>query len=64
MSPDPGEEEASAGAENPGDGGSGEAADAGEAAGGTCELCGGPTVELHCKIICLNCGYKRDCSDP
>lgn len=29
-----------------------------------CELCGGPTVERHCKIVCLNCGYKRDCSDP
>ena len=30
----------------------------------TCELCGGPTVERHCKVVCLNCGYKRDCSDP
>lgn len=30
----------------------------------TCELCGGPTVERHCKIVCLNCGYRRDCSDP
>lgn len=29
-----------------------------------CELCGGPTVERHCKVVCLNCGYKRDCSDP
>lgn len=29
-----------------------------------CELCGGPVVERHCKIVCLNCGYQRDCSDP
>ncbi len=30
----------------------------------TCELCGSPVVERHCKIVCLNCGYTRDCSDP
>jgi carbonic anhydrase/acetyltransferase-like protein (isoleucine patch superfamily) len=29
-----------------------------------CELCGGPVLERHCKIVCLNCGYQRDCSDP
>lgn len=29
-----------------------------------CDLCGGPTLERHCKITCLNCGYQRDCSDP
>lgn len=29
-----------------------------------CELCGGPTLERHCKILCLNCGFQRDCSDP
>ena len=29
-----------------------------------CDVCGGPTYELHCKIICRNCGYTRDCSDP
>lgn len=29
-----------------------------------CELCGGPVLERHCKIQCLNCGYQRDCSDP
>ncbi|HZD03446.1 MAG TPA: hypothetical protein VE173_00965 [Longimicrobiales bacterium] len=29
-----------------------------------CELCGGPVLERHCKILCLNCGYQRDCSDP
>ena len=29
-----------------------------------CDICGGPTHERHCKIICLNCGFTRDCSDP
>ncbi len=29
-----------------------------------CDVCGGPVYELHCKIICRNCGYTRDCSDP
>ena len=29
-----------------------------------CELCGGPLLERHCKVMCLNCGYQRDCSDP
>lgn len=29
-----------------------------------CELCGGPALERHCKIVCLNCGFQRDCSDP
>lgn len=36
----------------------------GEGPSGTCELCGGPTLERHCKILCLRCGYQRDCSDP
>lgn len=30
-----------------------------------CEMCGG---EMHytgaCKLMCGNCGYRRDCSDP
>ena len=30
----------------------------------TCDLCGAPVLERHCKILCLNCGYQRDCSDP
>jgi len=30
----------------------------------TCELCGGPVLDRHCKIVCLNCGFQRDCSDP
>ncbi len=29
-----------------------------------CELCGGPVLERNCKIVCLKCGYQRDCSDP
>ena len=29
-----------------------------------CERCGTTMFEHHCKIVCPNCGYKRDCSDP
>jgi len=29
-----------------------------------CDICGGSMMERNCKIICLNCGYTRDCSDP
>jgi hypothetical protein len=29
-----------------------------------CELCGTKMFGLHCKLICPNCGYRRDCSDP
>jgi hypothetical protein len=29
-----------------------------------CELCGATMYDHHCKIVCPNCGYKRDCSDP
>lgn len=29
-----------------------------------CEVCGHETYGLHCKILCPNCGYRRDCSDP
>jgi predicted RNA-binding Zn-ribbon protein involved in translation (DUF1610 family) len=30
-----------------------------------CDLCGFLlAVEHHCKIVCPNCGYTRDCSDP
>ena len=28
-----------------------------------CDLCGSPMYEVHCKVICRTCGYKRDCSD-
>lgn len=29
-----------------------------------CDLCGSVMLNLHCKLICEQCGYKRDCSDP
>ncbi|MEM7418043.1 MAG: hypothetical protein AAF389_21320 [Gemmatimonadota bacterium] len=29
-----------------------------------CDLCGHEMLDLHCKLICERCGYKRDCSDP
>ena len=29
-----------------------------------CEACGTQMYGLHCKLVCPNCGYKRDCSDP
>jgi carbonic anhydrase/acetyltransferase-like protein (isoleucine patch superfamily) len=29
-----------------------------------CERCGGRMLNRHCKLVCLNCGYQRDCSDP
>ncbi len=31
---------------------------------GVCWVCGGRTQTRHCKIVCLNCGFTRDCSDP
>jgi len=32
--------------------------------GEPCDVCGAPTVEIRCKVICTRCGYTRDCSDP
>ncbi len=32
--------------------------------GEPCDVCGAPTFELRCKIICRRCGYTRDCADP
>jgi ribosomal protein L37E len=29
-----------------------------------CERCGERMEERKCKIICGNCGFARDCSDP
>ena len=29
-----------------------------------CEACGTAMYGLHCKLVCPNCGFKRDCSDP
>ncbi len=36
----------------------------GEANAPVCELCGGPIMERNCKVVCLSCGFQRDCSDP
>jgi rubrerythrin len=33
-------------------------------AGEDCEICGTEMYGLHCKLVCPNCGYRRDCSDP
>jgi len=30
----------------------------------TCPRCGEPMEERKCKIICGNCGFYHDCSDP
>jgi len=35
-----------------------------EDSGEECELCGAKIFSLHCKLVCPNCGYRRDCSDP
>ena len=32
--------------------------------GEDCEVCGAQMFGLHCKLVCPNCGYRRDCSDP
>ena len=32
--------------------------------GEDCEVCGTEMYGLHCKLVCPNCGYRRDCSDP
>jgi hypothetical protein len=29
-----------------------------------CDLCGAAMYEHNCKIVCPNCGYRRDCTDP
>lgn len=29
-----------------------------------CERCGFAMYDRHCKVLCPNCGYTRDCSDP
>jgi hypothetical protein len=29
-----------------------------------CDCCGTVMFDHNCKIVCPNCGYKRDCSDP
>jgi hypothetical protein len=32
--------------------------------GERCDICGFPMLDVHCKLICRNCGFMRDCSDP
>ncbi len=28
-----------------------------------CDRCGFEMVEIHCKVVCPNCGSRYDCSD-
>ena len=30
----------------------------------TCWVCGALMREIKCKIVCPQCGFTRDCSDP
>jgi hypothetical protein len=32
--------------------------------GELCDICDFPMLDVHCKLICRNCGFMRDCSDP
>jgi hypothetical protein len=41
-----------------------DAAETLEPSGEDCEICGSEMYGLHCKLVCPNCGYRRDCSDP
>ena len=41
-----------------------EAREALEPSGEDCEICGSEMYGLHCELVCPNCGYRRDCSDP
>ena len=41
-----------------------QSAEALKPSGEDCEVCGAEMYGLHCKLICPNCGYRRDCSDP
>lgn len=29
-----------------------------------CEVCGGRLDPYRCKLLCPNCGFARDCTDP
>jgi len=40
------------------------AARSGRDAGILCERCAHEMYDRHCKVVCPNCGYLRDCSDP
>ena len=41
-----------------------ETGEAPEPSGEDCEVCGSEMYGLHCKLVCPNCGFRRDCSDP
>lgn len=64
--PEPG----AGGGERPGDAGvrgAGEPSDPAEGVApysATCDLCGTMMYGRHCKLVCRQCGYVRDCSDP
>lgn len=32
--------------------------------GVACDICTAPMISFNCELICLNCGFRRDCSDP
>lgn len=36
----------------------------GGADGVHCDICGTPMLNRHCKLVCTQCGFQRDCSDP
>lgn len=29
-----------------------------------CDICGCEMTNFNCELICTNCGFRRDCSDP
>ncbi len=29
-----------------------------------CDICGHEMIDTNCKLVCPNCGYRRDCTDP
>lgn len=32
--------------------------------GPKCDRCGEPLEEEHCKLVCKQCDFNRDCGDP
>ena len=42
----------------------GPASDPGATDDSVCWICGAPVIKRHCKIVCVECGFTRDCSDP
>ncbi len=28
-----------------------------------CARCGTVVIETHCRVLCTNCGFMRDCND-